>query len=121
MKFYICKHCGNVIVKLEDSGVGVVCCGEEMEELTANTIDASKEKHVPVVNVKENGVEVKVGEVEHPMVPNHYIRFIVIETNSGFMYQECKESPTAWFPINPKDVEIQNVYCYCNLHGLWKK
>ena len=72
-KFYICRHCGNIIMKLKDSGVPVVCCGEPMEELKAGTTDGALEKHVPVWELKDGVVSVVVGSVEHPMLPEHFI------------------------------------------------
>ena len=72
-KFYICKHCGNIIAKVKDAGVPVVCCGEPMSEIVPGTTDAAVEKHVPVWTVENGIVHVKVGSVEHPMLPEHYI------------------------------------------------
>ena len=118
-KFYKCSVCGNVIVKMVDSGVPVVCCGKKMEELVANTVDASQEKHVPVVTTLEDGrLRIEVGSVHHPMMPEHHIAFIYVETENGgtrinltdkpeAIYCTCNGTPTA-------------VYEYCNLHGLWK-
>ena len=83
-KFYKCRHCGNVIGKVVDSGVPVVCCGEKMEELVANTVDASAEKHVPVVTkIDDCTIKVEVGSVAHPMQPEHHISFIYVETENG--------------------------------------
>ena len=82
-KFYKCNHCGNVIEKHVDSKVPVVCCGEKMQELVANTVDASTEKHVPVVTkVDDCTIKVQVGSVEHPMLPEHHISFIYVETEN---------------------------------------
>ena len=72
-RFFICKHCGNLIAMVKDTGVPVVCCGEKMHELIPGTTDASVEKHVPVYTVEGSTVHVKVGEAEHPMLPEHYI------------------------------------------------
>jgi superoxide reductase len=117
--FFKCKHCGNVIVKTVDSGVPVVCCGEKMEELVANTVDASKEKHVPVVTkLDECTIKVEVGSVAHPMAPEHHISFIYVETENGGIIAHLKDKPEATFCIcNDKPVAV---YEYCNLHGLWK-
>ena len=83
-KFYKCRHCGNVITKLVNSGVSVVCCGENMQELVPNTVDASNEKHVPVVTVLEEGkIKVEVGSVAHPMLPEHHIAFVYVELEDG--------------------------------------
>lgn len=120
-KFYKCNHCGNVIVKQVDSGVPVVCCGQKMEELVANTVDASQEKHVPVVTkIDDCKIKVQVGSVEHPMVEEHHIAFIYVETENGGMRISLKvpEKPEAVFcTCNDKPVAV---YEYCNLHGLWK-
>lgn len=122
MKFYICKTCGNIITKVKDSSVPVVCCGKVMEELVAGSVDASKEKHVPVYNLDNNKVFVMVGEAEHPMTEEHYIEWIAIETNAGtqIKYLAPGEKPAASFNIGSQDSLI-SVYAYCNLHGLWKK
>ena len=72
-KFYICKHCGNIIAKVKDTGVPVICCGEPMSEIVPGTTDAAVEKHVPVVKAEGSQVTVTVGAVEHPMLPEHFI------------------------------------------------
>lgn len=120
-KFFICKECGNIIEKLHDSNVPVVCCGEEMEEMVANTVDAAKEKHVPSVSVVGNIVQVDVGEVLHPMEEKHYIMFIYLHTKKGGQRKDLipGQEPKAVFAI--EDDEVIAVYEYCNLHGLWKK
>ena len=83
-KFYKCNHCGNVIEKVVDSKVPVVCCGEKMVELIPNTVDASNEKHVPVVTrLDDCRIKVEVGSVAHPMTPEHHIAFIYVETENG--------------------------------------
>lgn len=118
-KFYKCNHCGNVIVKCVDSGVPVVCCGEKMEELTANTIEASVEKHLPVVTrIDDCKIKVEVGSVAHPMLPEHHIAFIYVETENGGQLIDLKDKPEAVFCVcNDKPIAV---YEYCNLHGLWK-
>jgi superoxide reductase len=120
-KFFICRHCGNIIEKLLDSGIPVVCCGEEMGELVANTVDAAKEKHVPSVSIVGNIVQVDVGDVLHPMEEKHYIMWIYIHTKSGGQRKDLLpgEEPKAVFALD--DDEVIAVYEYCNLHGLWKK
>ena len=118
-KFYKCNHCGNVIMKVVDKGVPVVCCGEKMEELGANTVDASAEKHVPVVTrLDEKTIKVEVGSVAHPMLPEHHISFIYVETKSGGVRVDLNDQPEA--VINVGDEQVVAVYEYCNLHGLWK-
>ncbi|NLC48667.1 MAG: desulfoferrodoxin [Tenericutes bacterium] len=120
LKFYICKHCGNVIVKLENSGVPVVCCGEKMGELVPGTVDASVEKHIPVVEIVDDTVNVKVGDVPHPMTEEHYISWILIVTQSGYQvkYLNINKEAEASFKVDEKVLEV---YEYCNIHGLWKK
>lgn len=118
-RFYRCRHCGNVIVKLVDSTIPVVCCGEKMEELIPNTVDASNEKHVPVVTrLNDCKIKVEVGSVAHPMLPEHHIVFIYVETESGGVYVNLKDKPEAVIcTCTDKPVAV---YEYCNLHGLWK-
>ena len=118
-KFYRCRHCGNVIMKVVDSKVPVVCCGEVMEELIPNTVDASGEKHVPfVTRINDCRIRVKVGSVEHPMVPEHHIVFVYLETENGGTRIDLKDKPEAEFcTCNGKPIAV---YEYCNLHGLWK-
>lgn len=120
VKFFRCKHCGNLIEMVHNSGAKVVCCGEPMEELTANTVDASKEKHVPVVSIVGNTVLVEVGGVPHPMEEKHYIQWIYLETKSGIQ-RKCLtpgEDPKATFALD--NDEVIAAYEYCNIHGLWK-
>ncbi len=121
LKFYKCNHCGNVAVKPYDKGVPLMCCGEKMTELTANTVDAAVEKHVPVVTVEGSAVHVVVGEVVHPMTEEHQISFIALETKNGYQIAELAptDEPKADFALAEGD-EVVAVYEYCNLHGLWK-
>ena len=121
LKFFRCEHCGNIIEMVEDKGVPVVCCGQRMTELVAGTSDGASEKHVPVYEVKDNIVHVKVGEVAHPMIPEHYIEWIVLQTKNGVQRKELNpgDKPEACFALCDGD-EVEAVYAYCNLHGLWK-
>lgn len=121
LKFFRCEHCGNIIEMVEDKGVPVVCCGQRMTELVAGTSDGAREKHVPVYEVKNNIVHVKVGEVAHPMIPEHYIEWIVLQTKNGVQRKELDpgDKPEACFALCDGD-EVEAVYAYCNLHGLWK-
>lgn len=118
-KFYICRHCGNQIAMVHDSGVPVVCCGEKMEALIPNTVEASGEKHLPVVCTEGELLKVEIGSVEHPMVPEHYIEWIYVETENGGQYKYLKpgEKPHAVFCLNGE--KALAVYAYCNIHGLW--
>ena len=121
LKFFRCEHCGNIIEMVEDKGVPVVCCGQRMTELVAGTSDGAREKHVPVYEVKDNIVHVQVGEVAHPMIPEHYIEWIVLQTKNGVQRKELNpgDKPEACFALCDGD-EVEAVYAYCNLHGLWK-
>ena len=88
-KFYICKHCGNIIAKVKDTGVPVICCGEPMSEIIPGTTDAAVEKHVPVWTVENGIVHVKVGSVEHPMLPEHYIEWVSLHTKQATSARNC--------------------------------
>ena len=118
-KFFKCRHCGNVITKVVDAGVPVVCCGEKMEELIPNTVDASGEKHLPVVTrINDCSIKIEVGSVAHPMLPEHHIVFIYVETEDGGIRADLKDKPEAVVcTCTSKPIAV---YEYCNLHGLWK-
>ena len=121
MKFYRCSHCGQIIAIVKETGVPVVCCGEPMVEVIPGTMDASLEKHVPVFTVEGNKVQVSVGSAAHPMLPEHYIEWVAIETKSGNQRKQlCPgDEPKVCFAICDGD-EVKAVYAYCNLHSLWK-
>lgn len=117
-KFFKCNHCGNVIGKIIDAGVPVMCCGEKMEQLIPNTVDASNEKHVPVVTrIDDSTIKVEVGSVTHPMLPEHHIAFIYVQTEDGGIRVSLKDKPEA--VICTGTSKAVAVYEYCNLHGLW--
>ena len=121
LKFFRCNHCGNIIVKIKDSSVPVVCCGENMQELVPGTTDAAVEKHLPVYEVNGSSVSVTVGSVLHPMLPEHSINWICLQTNKGFQlkYLNPGEEPKGVFALADGE-KVEAVYEYCNLHGLWK-
>ena len=121
-KFFKCNICGNMIAFVKASGVPVMCCGQPMEEMIPGTTDAAQEKHVPVYEVEGNCVHVKVGEVEHPMLEEHYIEWITLQTKQGSQTKALKpgDAPEACFCICDGD-EVEAVFEHCNLHGLWKK
>lgn len=121
MKYYICEHCGNIIEYVKDSGVPIMCCGQKMTEIVPGTSDGAVEKHVPVVTVSGNEILVQVGSVEHPMVEEHYIEWIVIQTEKGSQKVRLAagDEPKAKFLLAENDRPI-SAYAYCNLHGLWK-
>lgn len=120
MKFYRCKHCGNLAGMIHASGVVMVCCGDPMTLLEANTTDAAEEKHVPVVSVAGDTVTVKVGEATHPMLEEHYIMWIYLQTKNGGQRRVLKpgDAPEASFTL--QDDTPVRAYAYCNLHGLWR-
>ncbi len=122
LKFYICETCKNIITKIVDSKVPVVCCGKPMKELVPGAVDGALEKHVPAVTIEGNTVKVQIGEVIHPMLPEHYIQFIALETKTGVQIKNLKagDEPKAEFVLADGD-EAVAVYEYCNLHGLWVK
>ena len=121
MKFYQCAHCGKIIAVVKESGVPVMCCGQKMQEIIPGTTDASLEKHVPVYKVEGDKVYVTVGSVEHPMLPEHYIEWISLQTKSGNQRKPLQpgQAPKACFSLCEGD-EVEAVYAYCNLHSLWK-
>jgi len=119
LEIYKCELCGNIVEVLH-GGVGeLVCCGQPMQLRTENTVDASKEKHVPVVEKVDGVIKVKVGSVAHPMEEKHYIEWIEIIAD-GLAYREFLkpgQQPEAFFPISASSVRARE---YCNLHGLWR-
>ncbi len=120
-KFYVCAHCGNIIAFAKNSGVPVKCCGENMKEIVPGSVDASAEKHVPVVKVEGNLVTVEVGSVAHPMAEEHFIEWISLQTKQGNQRKALKpgDAPKVVFALVDGD-EVEAAYAYCNLHGLWK-
>lgn len=118
-RFYICEKCGNIVGLVHDGGVPMMCCGQKMAKLEAGVVEASHEKHIPVVTVEGNVVRVSVGSVTHPMSEEHHIAWVYLQTDRGgqrkclctngapeVTFALCDETPVA-------------VYAYCNLHGLW--
>ncbi|MGI5970095.1 MAG: desulfoferrodoxin family protein [Oscillospiraceae bacterium] len=120
-RFFICRHCGNLVGMIFNSGVSMECCGEAMEQLVAGSVDASEEKHVPVVKVEGNKVTVAVGSAEHPMLPEHYIQWIYLQTENGGQRKELKpgDKPEAVFMLAEGESPVA-AFEYCNIHGLWK-
>jgi superoxide reductase len=116
---YKCMVCGNVVEVLHSGPGQLVCCGKPMENMKANTVDASKEKHVPVVERIDGGIKVTVGSVAHPMEEKHYIEWIEVVAD-GKVYRENLRpgmAPQAVFRIEPKVFHVRE---YCNIHGLWR-
>ena len=119
-KFFLCKKCGNLVGQISGKMVPMVCCGEEMTEIVPNTVEASKEKHLPTVNVAGSTVEVQIGSEPHPMEEAHHIQFVYMGTGRGGQRKNLKvgEAPKLKFSLT--EDEPLAVYAYCNLHGLWK-
>ena len=120
-KFYICEKCGNLIEKIDDSGVPVVCCGQKMTAIEAGVVEASREKHIPEVSVSGNEVKVVVGSVLHPMAEEHSILWVYLETDKGGQRKNLEVGAAPEVSFLLKDEKPIAVYAYCNLHGLWKK
>ena len=118
-RFYICRHCGNLVGMIHDAGVPLVCCGEKMEALVPNTTEASGEKHLPVVTVEDDKIHVSVGSANHPMLPEHFIQWVYVKTERGGQRKALGpgDDPNVTFTL--EDDKAIAVYAYCNLHGLW--
>ena len=119
LEIYKCAACGNIVEVLHGGAGELVCCGEPMALLTENTTDASKEKHVPVIEKIDGGYKVKVGSVPHPMEAKHYIEWIELLAD-GKAYRQFLEPgtpPEATFLIKANSVSARE---HCNIHGLWK-
>ncbi len=118
-KFLICRRCGNLVGVIHDAGVPMMCCGQKMEVLTPNTVEAGNEKHLPVVTVEGDAVHVNVGSVQHPMEQEHFIRWVYLQTENGGQRKSLKagDDPRVSFVLGGEKPVA--VYAYCNLHGLW--
>ena len=119
LEVYKCDLCGNIVEVLHGGGGELICCGQPMKLFTENTVDAAKEKHVPVIEKVDGGYKVKVGDVAHPMEEKHYIEFVELIAD-GKVYRQFLnpgEAPEAVFCIEAAQVSARE---YCNLHGLWK-
>ena len=118
VRFYKCPICGNIVGLIDGNMEHVRCCGMEMEEMVANTTDASVEKHVPVYEKVEDEIVVRVGSTEHPMEKEHYIMWIAQVTDNRTtrvrLYPE--QATETRFPY----IKGATIYAYCNKHGLWK-
>jgi superoxide reductase len=119
LEVYKCELCGNIIEVLHGGAGELVCCGQPMVHQVENTVDAAKEKHVPVIEKVAGGVKVKVGSVPHPMEEKHYIEWIELIVNGKADRQFLKpgQAPEAVFKVESKNATARE---YCNLHGLWK-
>jgi superoxide reductase len=118
-KFYICPHCRNTAEMIYDTGIKLHCCGDEMNQLLPNTVEASGEKHIPEVLVRGEIVEVNVGSVNHPMVAEHYIEWVYVETENGGYRKDLRPDSAPHVEFELGEDKAVAVYAYCNLHGLW--
>lgn len=118
-RFYICRHCENLTGMIHSSGVPIICCGEPMQALKANTVDASREKHIPAAEKDGDSISVRVGSVDHPMTDEHLIQWIYLETENGGQRKKLSagDEPKVVFSLTGEKPVA--VYAYCNLHGLW--
>ena len=119
-KFFICEHCGNLVEVVNDAKVPMICCGQKMTQLIPGTVEASVEKHLPVVTVDGDKVRVEIGSVAHPMAEEHSILWVYLQTDKGGQRKNLAvgEAPAAEFALLGEKPEAG--YAYCNLHGLWK-
>ena len=119
IKFFHCEKCGSLVVKVNDAHCNPVCCGQDMVELKANTVDAAQEKHVPAISRDGNKVHVEVGSTLHPMEEDHYIEFIAVVQGDMVQLQTLQpgQEPKADFLVQDGLVVA---YEFCNKHGLWK-
>lgn len=120
LQIYKCEICGNMVEMVHAGKGELVCCGQPMKLFVENTVDAAKEKHVPVVEKTADGVKVTVGSVAHPMEEKHYIEWIEVIAGGKAYRQFLKpgDAPEAMFCIDAEQVTARE---YCNVHGLWKK
>ena len=118
-KFYVCERCGNLVGMIHESGVPMMCCGQKMTKIEAGVVEASHEKHIPVATVEGSTVTVNVGSIEHPMVSEHSILWVYLQTDKGGQRKclEVGKPPIVTFAL--ADEKPVAVYAYCNLHGLW--
>lgn len=121
IKIYQCSICGQIAALIKESGSPLVCCGKEMTRLIPDSVDASLEKHVPVICIENDTVTVSVGSAPHPMSKEHSIEWILLETKCGVQYKALQtgREPKACFCLCKGDT-VRAAYAYCNLHGLWK-
>lgn len=119
LEVYKCGICGNIVEVVYEGKGELVCCGQPMKLLKENTVDAAKEKHVPVIEKTATGFRVRVGSVSHPMEEKHYIEWIeLIADGAAFRkFLKSGDAPQAEFCIEASQVSARE---YCNLHGLWK-
>ncbi|MDZ7832425.1 MAG: desulfoferrodoxin [Desulfobacterales bacterium] len=119
LEVYKCELCGNIVEMLHASDGTLVCCDQAMTLMAENTVDAAKEKHVPVIEKTDKGIKVKIGDVAHPMEEKHYIEWIelIVDGKSYMQFLNPGDAPEAFFEISAGQVTARE---YCNIHGHWK-
>lgn len=120
VKFFVCETCGNLVGMINESGVPMMCCGKKMQQIVPGTVEASKEKHIPVATLENGVLTVNVGSVDHPMTEEHLIEWVYVQTDRGGQRKvlNAGDAPKLTFVFT--DEKPVAVYAYCNLHGLWK-
>jgi superoxide reductase len=119
LEVYKCEACGNIVEVVNGGDGELVCCSDPMKRMDENTVDAAKEKHVPVIEVEDGGVRIKVGENAHPMEEKHYIQWIelIADGKAYLQFLNPGEMPETFFAVYATELTARE---YCNLHGLWK-
>ena len=119
LEIYKCEICGNIVEALHGGAGDLVCCGQAMKQFIENTVDAAKEKHVPVIEAADGKVNIKVGSVAHPMEEKHYIEWVelVVDGKAYRQFLKPGDTPEATFAIDAANIIARE---YCNIHGLWK-
>ncbi|MGC8491335.1 MAG: desulfoferrodoxin [Syntrophobacteraceae bacterium] len=120
LQVYKCEVCGNIVETLHGGDGELTCCGKPMKLFVENTVDAAKEKHVPVIEKTASGTKVKVGSVPHPMEEKHWIEWVELIVGDKIyrQYLNPGEAPEAVFSVEGQEAVVAREYC--NLHGLWK-
>lgn len=122
MKFYKCQLCGQIIGMVKETGVPIICCGQEMEEIIPHIDEKGlSEKHIPVYQIKNKKIVVRIGSIPHPMTNEHYIEWVALVTNKGSQKKSLKpgDAPEVRFVLDDGEI-VEEIYAYCNLHSLWK-
>lgn len=122
MKFYKCQLCGQIIGMVKETGVPIICCGQEMEEIIPHIDEKGlSEKHIPVYKIKNKKIVVRIGSIPHPMTNEHYIEWVALVTNKGNQKKSLKpgDAPEVRFVLDDGEI-VEEIYAYCNLHSLWK-
>lgn len=119
MEFYTCLNCNNIVTQIGAGADVLQCCDEKMKKLEVGIVEASLEKHIPIVDIDGDRITVKVAKEMHPMEEKHFIGWVCVQTDKGFMIEYLKPSTEPQVIFYTKN-QVLNVYAYCNLHGLWK-